>query len=165
MKIFKKYKNTEYFYPLLILILKSIYQNMKEVQPYRNGKIRFLLLFLASMTVFSNHYSFNNPQALESYMIQDLNISIAQFQLLYTVFALPNIITTFFFGYFVDYFGVKISLIIFSVAILVFQVMVAIGGYVYSYIVILIGRLLFGLASGGLISSLAAILTFWFKGK
>lgn len=42
--------------------------------PYRSQRIRFLVLFLASMVVFGNQYAFNNPQALELHMEEDLGI-------------------------------------------------------------------------------------------
>lgn len=46
-----------------------------------------------------------------------------------------------------------------------FQLVIAIGGYTYSYTTILIGRMLFGLASESLITAQASMVSFWFKGK
>ena len=40
-------------------------QNRTDRVPYRNGPIRFFLLFLLAMVVFGNQYAFNNPQALQ----------------------------------------------------------------------------------------------------
>ena len=127
--------------------------------------MRFAMLTLTSLVVFSNHYSFNNPQALEQYLKSDLHIDDAQYQLLYTVFAVPNIFSCFFLGYFVDYFGVKLSLNIFSCAIVVFQSIISVGGYIYSYKCILIARIFFGMASGGLICAVSAMIAIWFHGK
>ena len=45
-----------------------------ERVPYRNGPIRFLLLFLLAMVVFGNQYAFNNPQALQDSIQKDLDI-------------------------------------------------------------------------------------------
>jgi hypothetical protein len=42
--------------------------------PYRSQRIRFFVLFLVSMVVFGNQYAFNNPQALEIHMEEDLGI-------------------------------------------------------------------------------------------
>jgi MFS family permease len=134
-------------------------------QPYRSRKIRFFILFLVSMVVFGNQYAFNNPQALEKYMEEDLNIGETQFQLLYTIFAFPNIFATFFLGFLIDFLGVRIGLIALSAGVAVFQLSIAIGGYSYSYTTILIGRMLFGLASESLITAQACMVSFWFKGK
>lgn len=65
----------------------------------------------------------------------------------------------------VDFIGVRKSIISFTAAIAVFQLVIAIGGYTLSYTTILIGRMLFGLTSGGLITAVACIVSFWFKGK
>ncbi len=137
----------------------------QNFQPYRTGKIRFLILFLVSITMLGNHYAFNNPQALEEYMETDLNIGNTQFQLLYSIFAFPNIFATFFIGFLIDYFGVRVGLVSLTGSIFFFQFTIAMGGYAYSYSTILVGRLLFGLASGSLIIAFASLISFWFKGK
>ena len=138
---------------------------MNNNEPFRNGKIRFLVLFLLSMSMFGNQYAFNNPQAMEGNMIIDLDISETQFQLLYTIFAFPNIFATFFIGYLIDYLGVRIGIIALSGGVAFFQLVIAIGGYTYSYQTILIGRMLFGLASESLVTAQASFVSFWFKGK
>lgn len=137
----------------------------ENFQPYRSQKIRFFVLFLVSMVVFGNQYAFNNPQALEKYMEEDLDIGETQFQLLYTIFAFPNIFATFFLGFLIDYLGVRIGLIALTAGVAIFQLSIAIGGYAYSYTTILIGRMLFGLASESLITAQASMVSFWFKGK
>jgi MFS family permease len=98
-------------------------------QPFRSQKTRFFVLFLVSMVVFGNQYAFNNPQALEQYMEEDLDIGETQFQLLYTIFAFPNIFATFFIGFLIDYLGVRIGLITLTAGVTVFQLSIAIGGY------------------------------------
>ena len=45
-----------------------------DFKPYRSQPIRFFVLFLVSMVVFGNQYAFNNPQALEQAMEDDLDI-------------------------------------------------------------------------------------------
>lgn len=117
------------------------------------------------MVVFGNEYAFNNPQSLEVAMHEDLHIGETQFQLLYTIFAFPNIFATFFLGFLIDMIGVRIGLVGFAIGVVVFQLVIAIGGYTYSYSTILIGRLLFGLSSCTLVTAQASMITFWFKGK
>lgn len=85
--------------------------------------------------------------------------------MLYTVFAFPNIFATFIIGFLIDYLGVRVGLIALSTGVAVFQLVIAIGGYAYSYTTILIGRIMFGLASESLITAQASMVSFWFKGK
>ena len=98
-------------------------------------------------------------------MQEDLDIGETQFQLLYTIFAFPNIFATFFIGFLIDFLGVRIGLVALAIGVVVFQLVIAIGAYAYSYTTILIGRMLFGLASVSLITAQASMVTFWFKGK
>jgi predicted MFS family arabinose efflux permease len=116
-------------------------------KPYRAQPIRFVVLILLSMVVFGNQYAFNNPQALEDSLEKDLDISEEQYALLYTLFAFPNIFATFIIGFLIDYLGVRVGLISLATGVTVFQFVIAIGGFAYSYTTILIGRVLFGLAS------------------
>lgn len=49
------------------------------------------------------------------------------------MYALPNIFTLPFIGYYVDKFGVRISLIVMSIFLTLFQAVIALGGYWESY--------------------------------
>lgn len=120
---------------------------MEKVKPYRHGTIRFWALFLASMLMFGNQYAFNNPQALEETFLEELHITETQFNLLYTIFAFPNIFTTLILGVLIDFLGVRIGVITLSVGVALSQLVVAFGGQFESYNTLLIGRMLFGIAS------------------
>lgn len=67
--------------------------------------------------------------------------------MLYTIFALPNIFATFIIGFLIDFLGVRIGIITLSIGVALFQILVAVGGYTQSYTTMLIGRMLFGIAS------------------
>jgi hypothetical protein len=61
--------------------------------------------------------------------------------------------------------GVRIGLVALATGVVIFQLVIAFGGYTYSYTTILIGRMMFGLASCSLVTAQASMVTFWFKGK
>lgn len=67
--------------------------------------------------------------------------------MLYTIFALPNIFATFIIGFLIDFLGVRIGLVTLSLGVAVFQAVVAAGGAYKSYACMLVGRMLFGIAS------------------
>ena len=139
--------------------------NRSDRVPYRNGPIRFFLLFLLAMVVFGNQYAFNNPQALQDSIEKDLDIGEAQYDLLYTIFALPNIFATFVIGFLIDFLGVRFGLITLSLGVAIFQTVIAFGGAYHSYVTMLIGRMLFGIASESLITAQASFVSIWFQGK
>lgn len=66
--------------------------------------------------------------------------------MLYTIIALPNIVFPFFIGIIIDYLGIRIAIISLTFCVVLFQTVVAIGGAYKSYQIMLIGRMLFGIA-------------------
>lgn len=64
--------------------------------------------------------------------------------MLYTVDALPNIFLSIVIGFWIDYFGVRICIILICVFSTLSQLIVAIGGFTDSYATIIAGRILFG---------------------
>lgn len=85
--------------------------------------------------------------------------------MLYTIFALPNIFATFFIGFLIDFLGVRIGIIALSSGVAFFQILVAIGGYAESYYTMLVGRMLFGIASESLVTAQVSFVSMWFVGK
>ena len=85
--------------------------------------------------------------------------------MLYTIFAFPNIFTTLVIGILIDFLGVRIGVISLSIGVALAQTIVAFGGMYKSYQVLLIGRMIFGIASESLITAQASMVSFWFKGK
>lgn len=66
--------------------------------------------------------------------------------MLYTVIALPNIICPFFIGIIIDYIGIKVASIGLTLAVVILQVVVAQGAVNKNYNIMIIGRMLFGIA-------------------
>ena len=104
-------------------------------------------------------------QSLEVPIVEELQITQTQFNLFYTVFALPNIVTALFIGVLVDIVGVRLMFFLMCLFVGIFQAMVTIGIYFQSYETILIGRMLFGTASESLITAQLSFVTFWFAGQ
>jgi MFS family permease len=101
---------------------------LTSVKPYRQGNIRFVVLFLLIMVVFGNQYAFNNPQALQEPIQHELGINEITYDWLYTAFALPNIFATFIIGFLIDFLGIRIGIVALSLGVVLFQTIVAIGG-------------------------------------
>ena len=98
-------------------------------------------------------------------MEEILDISEEQFELFYSLYALPNIFTLFFIGYLCDKFGARISLVGLAIMIALCQLLIAIGGYISSYTTILIGRIIFGIASEAIFIPVASMTSVWFQGN
>jgi MFS family permease len=64
-----------------------------------------------------------------------------------------------------DKFGMRLGIVILSFALMIFQLIFAIGGQFLSYKTMIVGRILFGVASRSLFIPQAGLISFWFKGR
>ncbi|CAD8202056.1 unnamed protein product [Paramecium pentaurelia] len=132
---------------------------------FRQTKWRFLAVSLAALILLGNNYSFDNPQALQTQIQQQLGISIIQFNLLYSVFALPNIFLTILGGMIIDRLGVRFGIFTFTLIVTIGQLIIALGGQFNQYSLMLLGRAIFGVASENLIIAQSTFVSLWFKGS
>jgi MFS family permease len=87
------------------------------------------------------------------------------FNLLYTLYSIPNIFLPFFGGFFVAKFGVRLCLIIFVALIAIGQVIFAFGVSIKSWPVMFLGRIVFGFGGESISVANSSILADWFAGK
>ena len=86
------------------------------------------------------------PGILNSNIQEELHVSATQINLLYTVYAIPNILFPLFGGYLIDIIGVRKGVFIFSLILVIGQVVCTIGASksVSNFYIILVGRIIFG---------------------
>ncbi|GMI27444.1 hypothetical protein TrCOL_g3605 [Triparma columacea] len=130
-------------------------------------RVRWLVLVLACAMMIGNYYCYDNPSALITQLKTTMGeASFARdYNLLYTVYSIPNMALPFFGGYFVDKLGAPFCLIIFGSLILSGQVLFAFGTSCTSWPLMWCGRILFGLGGENLTVAQSALLAQWFRGK
>jgi MFS family permease len=130
--------------------------------------VRWIVLLLSCVIMISNYYCYDNPAALKTqiddYMGNPSDYE-TMFSLLYTVYSIPNIFLPFFGGYFVDKFGVKITLVATTSFLTIGQSLFALGLSMKSWPVMLLGRVVYGFGGESLAVANSAVLAEWFKGK
>ncbi|CEG42787.1 major facilitator superfamily [Plasmopara halstedii] len=130
--------------------------------------VRWLVLFLSCLLMIGNYYCFDNPAALKiqlqqhfSYIHKDRYEFL--FNLLYTLYSVPNILLPFFGGVLVDRFGARVMLFAFSTAILAGQFIFATGCSLSSFNLMLFGRVIFGFGGESLGVAQGTLVASWFK--
>lgn len=101
-----------------------------------------MLIFLVG-----SYYCFDIPAALKTQIddyMGDPSEYETYFGLLYTLYAVPNVILPFFGGYFVDKIGVRLSMLIFASLVALGQVIFSFGLLLESWPVMFTGRFVFG---------------------
>uniref|UniRef100_A0AAV1V787 Lysosomal dipeptide transporter MFSD1 n=2 Tax=Peronospora matthiolae TaxID=2874970 RepID=A0AAV1V787_9STRA len=131
-------------------------------------RVRWLVLFLSCVLMIGNYYCFDNPAALKSQLQQHFSAIPKDryeflFNLLYTLYSIPNILLPFFGGVLVDRFGARVMIFAFSTAILTGQVIFAAGCSLSSFNMMLFGRVIFGFGGESLGVAQGTLVASWFK--
>ena len=82
--------------------------------------VRWLVLALTCILLGGSYYCYDNPSALQSQLQQHFagtayeSSFTVYFNLLYTVYSIPNVALPFYGGYLVDKIGVRIMIVLFA---------------------------------------------------
>ena len=131
----------------------------------RDSFLRWIVLIFASFLVFGNDYCYDIPQALENPLKEQLGIDEVKYNLLYSLYSLPNILLPFIGGYILDYFGIKFGVLLYNFLIITGQALFTFGSYTHNYPLLIAGRVLFGTGAESLNVAQSTIVTMWFKGR
>jgi len=125
-------------------------------------KLRWLILVLMGLVIFGSYYAYDAVSPVADYIMKGMGISSAQFGLLFSVYSLPNIIMVLLGGIFLDIIGIRKAGTIFAALCVIGVIITASGS---TFLIVLLGRFIYGLGSESLIVTMDKILSKWFKGK
>lgn len=127
---------------------------------------RYIFLIFLCFLGFGSYFCYDLPGALEDRVLKDMHISVSTYSLLYSLYSWPNVALSFFGGFLIDrVFGIRLGAIIFSLFILAGQLIFGLGGVLNSFVVMAIGRFVFGIGGESLAVSQNTYSVSWFKGK
>eukprot|EP00455_Lapot_gusevi_P027029 TRINITY_DN2857_c0_g1_i1.p1 TRINITY_DN2857_c0_g1~~TRINITY_DN2857_c0_g1_i1.p1 ORF type:complete len:486 (+),score=203.08 TRINITY_DN2857_c0_g1_i1:75-1460(+) len=126
---------------------------------------RWIILPLACLAMIGSYYCYDNPGALKDQLQKEFGLSDVQYNLLYTVYSIPNVILPLFGGFFVDRLGTNITLFVFCALIAGGQAVFALGVSTASYPIMLVGRVLFGFGGESLSVAQSTLVALWFQDK
>ncbi|KAI9199436.1 major facilitator superfamily domain-containing protein [Polychytrium aggregatum] len=132
-------------------------------------RLRWLVLFLTCFVLFGNFYAYDNPAALnlplQIHLGHDYDRWQYELNLLYSVYALPNMFLPFIGGVLLDRFGKQRSLLWFSSILVLGQILFSIGVAQKSIRLMLVGRCMFGIGGETVGVVQSAITSTWFRDK
>lgn len=130
---------------------------VQVLEPVQKRELPFLFHFLMITTIsligFGSYAAYDAVAAVQDAIMTDLDLSINQFGLLYSVYALPNVILVIFGGKMVDTWGAHSVGLITTVAIAVGAGLVALAPSLtlfstsFRFFIMLLGRFLFGVGA------------------
>jgi len=127
---------------------------------------RLVALILMCLLGFGSYFCMDNPAALQQETKDAMDISTYQFSLLYAWYSWPNVILPLVGGYLMDsVFGIRLGTNIFAFIICIGQVAFALGGVIDSFVLMQLGRFIFGIGGESLAVAQNTYAVSWFKGK
>jgi MFS family permease len=145
--------------------------NKPETFPQGIG--RWIVLILTCLGLFGQFYAFDNPSALNEQLKEHMQaISPAEdpqyayyFNLLYSVYSLPNVILPLIMGLAVDRCGCRLVICILGAAVVLGHVIFTIGVTYGSWSTMILGRIVFGFGGESVQVAQNCLLFRWFKGN
>ncbi|XP_039253474.2 lysosomal dipeptide transporter MFSD1-like [Styela clava] len=137
-----------------------------EVGNPRSLSHRLIIIALMCFLSFGSYFCYDNPAALHDEIVNDLDVSESTFMSLYAWYSWPNVVLCFFGGFLLDrVFGVRLGSLIFSMLVVIGQLIFATGALVHKIWLMDLGRFIFGIGGESLAVAQNTYAVLWFKGK
>ncbi len=126
---------------------------------------RWLILFIVSLVMFGSYYIYDSLSPINDYIQQSMNIDSAKFGLLFSFYALPNLLFLLVVaGFLLDRLGIRKAGTVYVFLILLGSLITSLGAG-KSFAAMLIGRMVFGFGSEATILVTNKVIARWFKGR
>ena len=127
---------------------------------------RYIILILLCYIQGTTLYAIEKLGGIENTIIQVMRIDATQYNLLFSAFTWPNIILCLIGGIVIDRFlGLSRGFILVTLLSLLGEIIVVVGAFVDSFLVMLIGRFILGSGIELLLNVIHAYQAIWFLGK
>jgi len=135
---------------------------MKEETKETISRLRWLILVILGLVIFGAYYAYDAVSPIANYIIKGMNISRAQYGLLFSYYSLPNFIMVLVGGILLDKIGIRKVGTLFAALCAIGVFMTAVGA---TFQIMLWGRLIYGIGAESLIITQSKIISKWFRGK
>ncbi|KAF4684782.1 hypothetical protein FOZ62_025676 [Perkinsus olseni] len=135
--------------------------------------LRWVVLALACLALSGQYYAYDIPSAINDqmkarFMGEGSRMTEEEytyyFNLLYTVYALPNMITPLVLGVSMEWIGIRSMLILLAPLLFIGQLLQCVGTYHLSMGTVLLGRVIYGLGGESMNVAQTTLLAEWFRG-
>lgn len=148
-------------------------ESPKLREPSPNGNSRWIVLIMTCLGLFGQFYAFDNPSALNEqlklHMLQHSSLPATQydyyFNLLYSVYSLPNVILPLIMGMAVDRLGCQKIIIVLAACVVLGHSVFSAGVGMGSWSTMIAGRIIFGLGGESIQIAQNCMLFRLFKGR
>lgn len=124
-----------------------------------------ILVFMAFLS-FGSYFCYDNPGAMQQVFMDEMKLDNSDYMSLYGWYSWPNVVICFFGGFLIDrVFGIRLGTIVFSTILTLGQLVFAAGAFFDSYLILILGRFLFGIGGESLAVAGNNYVVKWFAGR
>jgi MFS family permease len=135
---------------------------MREETKETVFRLRWFVLLIMGLVIFGAYYAYDAVSPIADFIMKGINISRAQYGLLFSFYYLPNFIMVLVGGILLDRIGIRKAGTLFAALCAVGVLLTAVTKI---FPVMLVGRLIYGLGSESLIITQNKVISKWFKGR
>ncbi len=144
-------------------ILASCFSYLKDPN---HRPFRYAIAMLLSVVGGILYYTSELPGGLQAAIIRVMRLDDAHYTMIFSAFTWADIVMSVVGSVIVNqYIGIRIGFVLFLTIVLLGQLLCAVGGFVDSFFVFLLGRIVVGCGTGTTISILSSFQILWFGGK
>jgi MFS family permease len=126
---------------------------------------RWLILLVVSLVMFGSYYIYDSLSPINEFIQQDMGIDNAKFGLLFSTYYIINLLFVLLIaGFILDRFGIRKAGTVYVSLILLGSIITSLGAG-KSFLIMLIGRMIFGVGSEATLLVTNKVIARWFKGK
>jgi MFS family permease len=126
---------------------------------------RWAILLIVSLVMFGSYYIYDALSPINDFIQQDMGVDNARFGLLFSFYALPNLLFLLVVaGFLLDRLGIRKAGTFYVFLILIGSLITSLGAG-KSFVIMLIGRMVFGFGSEATLLVSNKVISRWFKGK
>lgn len=131
----------------------------------RSTNLRWVVLVLVSFSCIGNYFSSDLNQSMMNAVIKEMGITNLEYNMIFSVYAFPNIILPFLGGLFVDFMGIRIAFMLFSFLVICGQTVITLGAANHNFTLMLIGQVIFATGGDSMLVAKSSMVSKWFRGK
>lgn len=139
---------------------------MVELAQHAEKKyFRWLVLLIVSLVMFGSYYIYDSLSPINDFIQKDMGLDNARFGLLFSYYAIPNLFFTLVLaGFLIDKIGIRKAGTLYAFLILLGSLVTSVWAG-KSFMMMLIGRMIFGFGSEATLLVTNKVIARWFKGK
>lgn len=117
----------------------------------RQTAVRWLTLTISCLVLIGSYMSYDFASFLKEQVKATFHLkNDTQFNLIYSVYSLPNTVVPFVGGYIIDRLGIRVGNFVFVSIIFVGQAIVFVGSLIPNFVTLLVGRAIYSLGDENL---------------